>query len=200
MKRPKRHEPAAASRSPAQRTVASTWRATLREYAESILIAAVLATAIRIFIVQPFKIPTGSMRTTLMEGDRILVNKFIYRFTDPQRGDVVIFHFPHMPKKDYVKRCVGLPGDTVEIVQGRLRINGEITSTPEIFGRLYYYNRGDYGKEGNALVVPPGHYFMLGDNSGSSQDSRYWGFVPRRSIIGKAITVFWPIKRIGLIR
>jgi signal peptidase I len=178
----------------------TTWRAVVREYVESILIAVVLATAIRVFIVQPFKIPTGSMRTTLIEGDRILVNKFIYRFTDPKRGDVVVFHFPHMPKKDYIKRCVGLPGDTVEIVQGRLRINGEMLASPEIFERLYYYNRGDYGQEGKALVVPEEQYVMLGDNSASSQDSRYWGFVPRRSIIGKAMVVFWPVRRIGLIR
>ena len=176
------------------------WRAVVREYLESILIAVVLAAAIRTFIVQPFKIPTGSMRTTLMEGDRILVNKLIYRFTDPKRGDVVVFHFPHMPKKDYIKRCVGLPGDTVEIIQGHLRVNGDLLTSPEVFERFYYYNRGDYGQEGKALAVPEGHYFMLGDNSASSQDSRYWGFVPRRSIIGKATAIFWPVKRIGLIR
>jgi len=177
-----------------------SWKTVVREYVESILIAVVLATAIRVFIVQPFKIPTGSMRPTLMEGDRILVNKFIYRFTDPQRGDVVVFRFPHIPKKDYIKRCVALPGDTVEIAQGRLRVNGQVLSSLEIFEKLYYYNRGDYGQEGSPQIVPEGQYFMLGDNSGSSQDSRYWGFVPRRNVIGKAKAVFWPVNRIGLIR
>jgi len=177
-----------------------SWKTVVREYVESIVIAVVLATAIRIFIVQPFKIPTGSMRPTLREGDRILVNKFIYRFTDPQRGDVVVFRFPLIPKKDYIKRCVALPGDTVEIAQGRLRVNGQVLSAPGIFEKLYYYNRGDYGQEGSPLLVPEGQYFMLGDNSGSSQDSRYWGFVPRRNIVGKAKVVFWPASRIGLIR
>ena len=186
-------------------------KSTVREWAESILIAFLLAMVIRTFLVQAFKIPTGSMRMTLIEGDAILVNKFIYgarvpladirlpAMNEPQRGDVVVFIFPQDTKKDFIKRVVGLPGETVEIKNGTIYINDKPVIDP-VLSQKYYYNRGDYGDLGKKIVVPSDSYFVLGDNSASSQDSRYWGFVPRSNVLGKAMVIYWPPNRIRLIK
>lgn len=186
-------------------------KAAVREWTESIVIAFILAMIIRVFVVQAFKIPTGSMRTTLMEGDVILVNKFIYGakipFTNfrlpalrqPKTGDVVVFIYPENPKKDFIKRLVASEGQTVEIKNGTIYINGQPLLEP-VFSQKYYYNRGAYAQEGQKIVVPKDSYFMLGDNSQSSQDSRYWGFVPKDNIIGKALVIYWPPQRIRLIK
>lgn len=151
------------------------------------------------------------MRMTLIEGDAILVNKFIYGakipFTNlrlpalrsPQRGDVVVFIYPQDTKKDFIKRIVALPGETVEIKNGIIYINDKPVSDEKLNNR-YYYNRGDYGDIGKKIVVPEGHYFVLGDNSASSQDSRYWGFVPMDNLLGKAMLIYWPPNRIRLIK
>jgi len=184
----------------------------IREWIEALVFAAIIAfCVIRPFIVQAFKIPTGSMRLTLIEGDIIMVNKFIYGakvpFTQwrlpslrqPIRGDVVVFIYPENPKKDFVKRLVGLPGDTVEIKSGTIYINDK-PLLDHGFSQRYYYNRGDYGAEGKKITVPKNSYYVLGDNSGSSQDSRYWGFVPHKNILGEAILIYWPPQRIRLIK
>ncbi len=187
-------------------------KSVFREWVEAALVAAFLAFCIiRPFIVQAFKIPTGSMRPTLIEGDLILVAKFIYGakvpFThfrlpglkDPKRGDVVVFIYPEDRKKDFIKRLVGLPGDSVDIKSGTIYINNEPLLDP-VFNQRYYYNRGDFAKEGQKLVVPQGSYFVLGDNSGSSRDSRYWGFVPEDNILGKALVIYWPPQRVRAIK
>jgi signal peptidase I len=183
----------------------------IRDWAESIVIAFLLAMTIRAFVVQAFKIPTGSMKPTLWEGDLILVNKFIYGAKVPftkyrlpevgklQRGDVVVFIYPEDPKKDYIKRLVGLPGDTVEIRNGTIYVNDK-PLLERTFNQRYYYNRGDYAKEAQKITVPQDSLYVLGDNSISSKDSRYWGFVPRNNILGKAMVVYWPIRRMGVIR
>jgi len=185
----------------------SVWR----DWIESIIVAFLLAMVIRAFVVQAFKIPTGSMRMTLLEGDLILVNKFIYGakvpFTklrlaavrQPKRGDVVVFIYPEDRKKDFIKRMVGLPGETVEIKGGSIYINGKLAEVP-IFNRIYYYNMGDFGAEGQKIVVPKDSYFVLGDNSSSSRDSRYWGFVPKDNLLGEALIIYWPPRRIRLIK
>ncbi|PIU42323.1 MAG: signal peptidase I [Candidatus Omnitrophica bacterium CG07_land_8_20_14_0_80_42_15] len=170
----------------------------IREWVESIVIAVVLALIVRAFIIQAFKIPTGSMRPTLMENDRIFVNKFIYRFKEPQVGDVIVFRDPEDRKKDLVKRLIARGGDVVEISQSRIKLNGQVIDTPPI-SEFYYYNRGDVGKEGQEINVPKDSFYALGDNSASSKDSRYWGFVPRKNIIGKAIIIYWPPNRLKLI-
>lgn len=181
-----------------------------QEWAESLFIAFIFAMIIRFFIVEPFKIPTGSMRTTLIEGDIILVNKFIYGakvpFTKirlpalraPKRGDVVVFIYPEDPKKNFIKRLVAVGGETVEIKNGSLYINDTAVVDPK-FSQRYYYNRGDYGREEQKITVPKDSYFVLGDNSASSQDSRYWGFVPKDNMLGEAIVIYWPPKRIRTI-
>lgn len=187
-------------------------KSVLRDWAESLAIAFVLAMVIRFFIIESFRIPTGSMRPTLMEGDLILVNKFLYgaripfsggarlpAVRQPKRGDVIVFIFPGDPKKNFIKRLVATEGETVEIRKGTIYVNDKPLTEP-FFSQVYYYNRGDIGREGERITVPAQSYFFLGDNSGSSQDSRYWGFVPKRNILGKALVIFWPPFRIRLIK
>lgn len=171
----------------------------IREWVESIVIAVVLALFVRVFIVQAFKIPTGSMRPTLMEHDRIFVNKFIYRFRKPEVGDIIVFKDVSDRKKDLIKRLIATEGDTLKIVNGRIKLNGRIVDTPPI-SEFYYYNRGEYGKEGEIIIVPENSLYVLGDNSASSKDSRYWGFVPRKNVIGKAIFIYWPLNRLRLTK
>jgi signal peptidase I len=186
-------------------------KSVIREWAESIIIAFLLAMIIRTFLVQAFKIPTGSMRPTLMEGDIILVNKFVYGakipFTElrlpalihPARGDVIVFIYPENPKKDFIKRLVAFPGERVQIKDGTVYINDK-PLLESLFSSRYYYNRGDFGQQGQEMLVPPGSFFVLGDNSASSQDSRYWGFVPAKNVIGKAMVIYWPPQRIRIIK
>lgn len=205
---------------------------------------------LRSFLFEPFKIPSGSMIPTLLVGDLILVNKFTYGLrlpvlntkitegTPPQRGDVMVFRFPPKPSMDYIKRVVGVPGDTVAYINKRLTVNGQVVPTqqlPEYFDEdaMRYFKQyeetvGDkthrllnddshpafvagidnfpgrdacsYTIEGVTCKVPPGHYFMMGDNRDNSLDSRYWGFVPEANIVGKAFFVwmnFGNPKRIG---
>lgn len=183
----------------------------IREWVESIVIAFLLAMVIRTFVVQAFKIPTGSMRQTLLEGDLILVNKFIYgakipfinkrlpALKQPKRGDVIVFIYPEDPKKDFIKRLVGLPGETLEIRNGTIYINDKpVLDT--VFNQRYYYNRGNFAMEGQKIVVPKDSYFVLGDNSASSKDSRYWGFVPAENILGKAMIIYFPLTRVRIIK
>ncbi len=183
----------------------------VREWVESILIAFILAMFIRTFVIQAFKIPTGSMRTTLLEGDAILVNKFIYGakvpFTNwslpavrqPRRKDVIVFIYPNDHKKDFIKRLVAVEGEEVEIKNGTIYINDKPLNEP-LFNQNYYYNRGEYGAISKKILVPKDSFFVLGDNSASSQDSRYWGFVPKKNILGKALIIYWPPNRIRIIK
>ena len=272
-------------------------KSSLREWAESIAFALILVFIIRTFIVQPYKIPTGSMTPTLLgvikecpichqiyryddtvcrrdgsklevtqTGDKILVNKFIYGakttdripFTDillpflqlpairkPRRGDIVVFHFPEELETDYVKRLVGLPGEKIEIKNGDIYINSRLISQPEM-DKVYYTNAGEFGAAGRKILIPragtnipirpdnrwywedivrnEGHrieeengkiaidgrirteytvkedyYFLLGDNSRSSRDSRFWGFVPQRYLVGAVFFIYWPPGRWGFV-
>ena len=170
-----------------------------RENIESMLWAVALALVIRTFIIAPFKIPSGSMHPTLLEGDRILVTKYVYRMRAPRRGEIVVFRYPEDPKRPFIKRLVGIGGDHLEIKDGHLLINGQ-PPTASIFQQRTYYNQGPYGQANQVLDVPPDSYFVLGDNSASSHDSRFWGFVPKRFLIGKAICIFWPPQRIRALR
>jgi signal peptidase I len=175
-------------------------RSAWKENLESLLWAAAFALAIRTFIIAPFKIPSGSMRMTLVEGDRILVNKFIYHFREPRRGDIIVFRFPSEPKRPFIKRLVGLGGDEVEIREGAVLVNGQPLAGYGGFETRSYVNQGQLGGFGQVVHVPPGEVYVLGDNSASSHDSRFWGFVPRRFLIGQAVWIFWPPKRMRLLR
>jgi len=177
-----------------------------RDYAEAILIAFVVALALRTFVVQAFKIPSGSMKPTLLIGDYVVVEKVTYIFGPPARRDVVVFKYPHqdneltpgkwlrefyelvvfrhtVPRRDYVKRIIGLPGDAVQGKDGGVYINGRAALEPYTGGA----SSGDFGP----FKVPPGSYFVMGDNRPESRDSRAWGFVPRRLVKGRVILIYW---------
>jgi len=183
----------------------------VREWAESIVIAFILAMFIRTFFIQAFKIPSGSMRPTLIERDRLMVNKLRYGakvpFTDkrlpgitnPQRGDIIVFVYPEDPKRDFIKRLVALGGETIEIKDGKIYINGKAIDHP-IMDLIFYYNRGDYGGENKRIIVPEGYIYVLGDNSASSHDSRYWGFISEQEIIGRAEVIYWPPTRLRFLK
>lgn len=173
-----------------------------KEWGEPFVVAIILAVLIRTFLIGPYKIPTGSMENTLMIGDRIFVDKVTYRFRPPQRGEVVVFKYPIDPKKDFVKRLVAFGGEEVEIRDGNAYVNGKKLDEPDVFQSRYYYNRNDwdYGKDNQKFKVPEKTFFVLGDNSAHSSDSRNWGFVPEKDLIGRAVLIWWPPKRIGSVR
>jgi signal peptidase I len=180
-----------------------------REYGEALAIAVVLALIIRAVLMQAFSIPSGSMLPTLLIGDYLLVNKFIYGirnpFTNkvlipvsrPQRGDVVVFIFPQDPSKDYIKRVMGLPGERVQIINKQLYINGRLVETPQAVttdpeilpppSGLTDSGRDNFGP----VVVPQDSYFVLGDNRDHSYDSRFWGFVHLDALRGKAFIIYF---------
>jgi signal peptidase I len=218
----------------------------LVEYAKSFFPVILVVFLLRSFLVEPFKIPSGSMLPTLLVGDFIIVNKYTYgirlpvinakiiEVNQPQRGDVMVFRYPEDTSLDYIKRVVGLPGDRIVYRNKRLTINGQ-TMAMEDRGEEFGYEKSglnyvtakrayeqlgshkhavlllpefpsvrlgdvrsfpsrancDYNEDGFSCTVPPGHYFMMGDNRDDSNDSRYWGFVPDRNIVGKAVMIWW---------
>jgi len=165
----------------------------LREIFESLLIAVILAVIIRMFILQPFYIPSGSMEPTLQINDRIIVSKISYRLHEPERGDIVVFKFPHDTKRDFVKRLIGKGGETVAIRDSKLYINDKLV--PEKYLPPGLKINEDFGP----VTVPEGHYLMMGDNRNNSNDSRKWGPLPKDLIIGKAVMLYWPLQHIRII-
>lgn len=147
-------------------------------------------------IVQAFRFPSGSMEPTIQKGDRLLADKSIYKKSKPQRLDLIVFKYPQDPQRDFAKRLIAFGGETVEIREGHIYINGQLVTDQKIKDK-YYYNRGEYGEAGKPVSVPEGHYYVLGDNSTSSHDSRYWGFVPEENLIGKIYKIYWPMNRSG---
>ncbi len=176
-------------------------RSIIREYLEAIVTAFVLAIIVITFVIQAFKIPSGSMIPTLDVGDHIFVLKFIYSiknpFSDtilfhtwePKRGDVVVFKYPKDEKIDFIKRLIGEPGDTIEIRNKQVYINGEPLKEPYSIHSdpLTFRERDEFGP----VTVPAGKYFMMGDNRDQSLDSRFWGFVSENKIKGKAFLIYW---------
>jgi signal peptidase I len=162
----------------------------LRELIETLLLTLVIFLLIR-FAVQNFRIEGYSMEPNFHDGQFLLVNKIVYMLHAPERGDVVIFRFPNNPSRDFIKRIIGLPGDRVEVVDGRVMINGE--ALPE----TYPLNEGSYSY--GPVVVGPDEYFVLGDNRNNSSDSHSWGMLPAKNIIGKAWVSYWPPQMIGLV-
>jgi signal peptidase I len=177
----------------------------VQEYAEAIIIAILIALFIKAFIIQAFKIPSGSMIPTLQIGDHILVNKFIYGIKvpflrntlvdikEPERGDIIVFIYPDDRSKDFIKRVVGIGGDQIEIRNKKIFLNG----LPFNDGHGVYSDdfiipgsiqpRDNFGP----VTVPKDSYFVMGDNRDQSADSRYWGFVPSKDVLGKAFIIYW---------
>ena len=170
-----------------------------KEWLHSIVVALLLTLVIRTYVVQAFKIPSGSMRPTLLEGDKLFVNKYVYRFEAPKRGDIIVFRYPSDPKKDFIKRLAGFGGETVEIRDGKVTIDGKALDDPASFGKFTYYNHDPFGGPNESVRIPEGAYYVLGDNSANSTDSRFWGFVPKRNVLGKAVFRWWPPNRMGRI-
>lgn len=223
------------------------------EYSRSFFPVILVVFLLRSFLVEPFKIPSGSMIPTLLVGDFILVNKYTYGIrlpvinvkvldvSAPQRGEVMVFRYPENPSLDYIKRVVGLPGDRISYRNKRLLLNGEAVRM-DSDGEYTYVEAGmsyvsaqrftehlgghrhavlinpeapavqlqgvrqfphrencEYNDEGFTCTVPPGHYFLLGDNRDSSSDSRYWGFVPERNIVGKAFMIWWNFDKLSRV-
>ena len=183
-------------------------KSVVREYFESIVIAVVLALFVRTWVVQAFKIPTGSMENNLLIGDHLLVNKFIFGPTplaigravlpvrSIHRGDIVVFKYPDEPDRDFIKRVIGLPGETLELRHKKIHINGKVLDEPYVHfllppradGEMTAFDKREtYGP----VTVPEGHLFVMGDNRDNSQDSRYWGFVRREKIKGRAFQIYW---------
>jgi signal peptidase I len=177
----------------------------LREYAEAIIIAILIALFIRTFIIQAFKIPSGSMKPTFEIGDHILVSKFIYGIKipflrntlipigDPQRGDIVVFIYPEDRSKDFIKRVIGVSGDTIEIRNKKIYLNGlPMNDTYGVYTDDFIIPgsiqpRDNFGP----VTVRPGSIFVMGDNRDQSYDSRFWGFVNLKDVMGKAFIIYW---------
>jgi len=190
-------------------TTATFKKSVVREYFESIVIAVILALFVRTWVVQAFKIPTGSMENNLLIGDHLLVNKFIFgptplaigRAVLPvrpiRRGDIVVFKYPDEPERDFIKRVIGLPGDTIELKNKKVHINGQPLEEPYVhfltapsndYQEVTSY---DVRERFGPVTVPADQYFVMGDNRDNSQDSRYWGFLPRGHVKGKALLIYW---------
>lgn len=215
---------------------------TFNEYVQALGIAILVALVLRTFVVQAFRIPTGSMKDTLLVGDFLLVNKFIYgvrtpdrlfgtdikiphlrlpAFRSPKRGDIVIFKFPNDPSMDYIKRCVGLPGDTIQVKSNIVYVNGFPEGQVELVqekydpteqasfqyyriqadGHLQYTIRTRTKKPTRVqnygpVVIPPDHLFMMGDNRDNSSDSRFWGFMPMENLVGRAVVIYFSFDKV----
>jgi signal peptidase I len=186
-------------------------KSTAREYFESIVIAVILALFIRTFVVQAFKIPTGSMEENLLIGDHLLVNKFVFGPTATwlerallpvgtiKRDDVIVFKYPEDPDRDFIKRVIGLPGETVEVREKKVYINGRALDEPFVHfleapttaSEFHEVTSFDVRERYGPVTVPPDQYFMMGDNRDNSADSRYWGFLRRDYIKGRAVIIYW---------
>ena len=183
-------------------------KSTVREYFESIVIAVILALFVRTWVVQAFKIPTGSMENNLLIGDHLLVNKFVFGPTatalerallpvrDVRRGDILVFKYPEEPERDFIKRIIGLPGETLELRAKKVYVNGKPLDEPYV----HFLTAASAGSEVTSadvrerygpVTVPPDQFFVMGDNRDNSQDSRYWGFLPRGHVKGKALMIYW---------
>jgi signal peptidase I len=189
-------------------------RTIFQEYTEALVVAVILAIIIRAIFVQAFKIPSGSMEPTLLIGDHILVNKLLYgvripftskRFPEifqPQRGDVIVFIYPEDRTKDFIKRVIAVGGDTVEIKDKRVFINGKESITPGARFNSNVIMSGDLNPRDNRPLekVPEGFLFVMGDNRDYSHDSRFWGFVPLEDVKGKAFLIYYSAKDMAQIR
>jgi signal peptidase I len=181
-----------AATSPRPRSTAAATVSWLRDLFLSVVIAVIVI----LFLYQPVKVEGTSMEPSLYDQERIFINKFTYRFglADIGRGDTVVFWYPNDPSKSYIKRVIGVPGDTVEVREGTVYINGRVL--PESYVPEEFRDHVSMA----AQPVPRDEYFVLGDHRVSSNDSRNWGLVPRRYIYGKAVFVYWPIDKLGVLR
>jgi signal peptidase I len=171
------------------------WLTSVAAWARDLVISVVLAVLVILFLYQPVKVEGTSMMPSLVDQERIFINKFVYRFGigDINRGDLVVFWFPQDPTKSYIKRVIGLPGDTVEVEDGNVIVNGQVLNEEYVLPEFRDRNSMSPYK------VAEDEYFVLGDHRSSSNDSRAWGGVPRTHIYGKAVFVYWPLEKVGVL-
>ena len=165
----------------------------LRVWSRDVAVALALALVIIVFLYQPVKVEGTSMAPLLSDQERIFINKFVYRFEPIHRGDVVVFWYPQDRSKSFIKRVIGLPGDSLEIRAGELYVNGKHVAEPYV--PQSYFDDSSYGP----IDIPPDAYFVMGDHRDSSNDSRIFGPVSRKLIYGKAVFAYWPFREFGEI-
>jgi signal peptidase I len=182
-------------------------RGRLIEYGVVAVVAIGVALLVQAFLVKPYRIPSESMASTLRPGDRVLVNKFVYRLREPHRGDIIVFRFPEDRRIVFIKRVVGVPGDTLRVREGRLWVNGRPVDEPYVHrtagradvtvasGQVAGSTMREPWSLARPYTVPAGSYFVMGDNRTDSDDSRFWGTVPRADVIGEGFLVYWPLGR-----
>ena len=183
-------------------------RARLLEFALIVAAAVFVALAVQAWLIKPYRIPSESMLDTLRPGDRVLVNRAVYHLREPERGDVIVFRYPVDPDLVFIKRIVGVPGDRLEVRDGRLFVNGRPAAEPYIHrtegrrdpttaaGAIAGSTLHDPWSLAAAYRVPAGAYFVMGDNRADSDDSRVWGVVPDEAIIGEGFATYWPLSRL----
>lgn len=182
-------------------TLSESQKKTLLEYMDSIIIAGVTALVLIAYVVRSFYIPSGSMEKTLEVNDMILVNELVYGFPlryEPARGDIIVFHPPdaaHSEGKDYIKRVIAVAGETIEVKDETVYINGKPLDEPYKHNDKHGIPMDDYPE----LQIPEGHVFVMGDNRRNSQDSRVWGPLPKKNIIGRAFVIFYPFQRVRIL-
>lgn len=166
----------------------------VREFIEALVVAVIIAGFIITFIMQSFVVEGSSMEPTLHDSQRLFVNKFIYRFTPPKYGDIVVFRYPLDPSRRYIKRVIGVPGDTINITQGKVYLNGNVLEEP--------YIREPVRRDWGPYKVPEGRLFVMGDNRNNSDDSRFAdvGYLETKYLVGKAFVVYWPITQVHLLK
>ena len=169
------------------------WIPHIRDAARDLILALVAVTFAILFLVQPVRVEGTSMQPQLEDEERIFVSKISYRVFDIQRSDVVVFHFPGDPNKSFIKRVIGMPGETVQVIRGQVFIDSQALPEPYVPGA--YRDQTSYGP----VIVPANSYFVMGDHRSVSNDSRHWGCVPASSVFGKALVKYWPPHDIGLV-
>ena len=169
------------------------WFFETRYWLRDLVLSLLLAFIVIFFLYQPVQVEGTSMLPKLSNNERIFINKFVYRFEPIQRGDIVVFWYPLDPSKSYIKRVVGLPGEWVSVVEGKVTINGKVLKEPYIPADAF--DQQSYPPS----FVEPDHFYVLGDHRVSSNDSRVWGTVDRKYIYGKAVFVYWPFNQMGLV-
>ena len=184
---------------------------TLLDYAVVAVVAVVLALAIQAYVMKPYAIPSGSMLGTLRPGDRVLVNRVVYRLRQPRRGDVIVFKYPRNQSVVFIKRVVGVPGDVLAVHAGRLYVDGRRLNEPYVHHTNGTTDPTDAASPiagttmsspwslARPFTVPRGAYFVMGDNRTDSDDSRDWGVVPRPDVIGEGFVTYWPVSRWGVL-
>ncbi len=166
---------------------------------EVVVLAVAIFLITYLLILQPHKIKGISMEPNFPNGEYLLTDKVSYRFGEPKRGDIIVFKAPSQPDEEFIKRIIGLPGEKISIKNGRIYINGILLEEKYLASDIYT-SAGSFLTENNSVTISANEYFVLGDNRDHSSDSRAWGFVPKKSIVGRAWLVYWPPKSAGVVR